>query len=529
MNSVESEDTLAALALALIPPSEKLTQQERRLLPAESDIDPILVARIREQIKAGTDPLGATFCRLRSPAERRAKGATYTPPTIVNAMVQWAVGQNIKPMRVIDPGSGSGRFIMEAAKAFPEALLVAVEIDPLATLLLRANAAVLGFASRLQIKLTDYRRLTLPKVGGPTLFIGNPPYVRHHEISNTWKKWFAETASAYDLSASKLSGLHIHFFLKTRQLSNKGDFGAFITAAEWIDVNYGDVLRKLLANGLGGTALHVLDARTQPFADALTTGAITCFTIGARPDNLAVRHVETLDGFNLSDQAEQVPWRSLEAAPRWSMLIRKTPPPEAGWIELGELFRVSRGQVTGGNNVWIAGPHARGLPDRYLVPTITKARELIAAGPVLSSCADLKRVIDLPPDLNAMSGAERKAVKAFLEWAKQQGAHQTYVALHRRSWWSVSLYEAAPILCTYMARRAPAFVRNQCQARHINIAHGLYPREQMSTATLDALCRFLRENVGREGGRTYAGGLTKFEPREVERLHIPRPEQIEAA
>jgi len=33
----------------------------------------------------------------------------------------------------------------------------------------------------------------------------------------------------------------------------------------------------------------------------------------------------------------------------------------------------------------------------------------------------------------------------------------------------------------------------------------------------------LRHTVSVQDGRTYAGGLTKFEPREMERLTIPNP------
>jgi hypothetical protein len=31
----------------------------------------------------------------------------------------------------------------------------------------------------------------------------------------------------------------------------------------------------------------------------------------------------------------------------------------------------------------------------------------------------------------------------------------------------------------------------------------------------------LNKNIHRGGGRTYSGGLTKFEPKEIERLRIP--------
>ena len=72
-----------------------------------------------------------------------------------------------------------------------------------------------------------------------------------------------------------------------------------------------------------------------------------------------------------------------------------------------------------------------------------------------------------------------------------------------------------------MARRPPAIVRNLAAARHINIAHGFYPREALSRSALDRLAEAVRSTIHVGQGRTYAGGLTKFEPREFERILIP--------
>jgi hypothetical protein len=80
-----------------------------------------------------------------------------------------------------------------------------------------------------------------------------------------------------------------------------------------------------------------------------------------------------------------------------------------------------------------------------------------------------------------------------------------------------------------MARRPPAFVRNHAGVRHVNIAHGLYPRQPLPAAALDGLAAHLRRSVGTADGRTYAGGLTKFEPGEMERLPVPGPDLLAAA
>jgi hypothetical protein len=520
------ERRLVSLAAALIGDAAGLSMAESKLVARAHPVDPHLLAHTRAQILAGQDLLGIEFCSLRSAKQRRQYGATYTPTPIVDAMVEWAHAEISTPARVVDPGAGSGRFLIVAAHKFPAAELIAVDVDPLATLMLRANAAAHGFADRLTVHVTDYRKLTLPAITGPTLFIGNPPYVRHHDIAEEGKTWFAATANRFGFSASKLAGLHIHFFFKTRELARAGDYGAFITAAEWLDVNYGGVLRRMLADGLGGTAVHIIDPKAQPFADALTTGAITCFRVGSRPTEITMRSIGSLGDLAPLSRGRAVAWDEIASARKWSVFVREQKQAPAGFIELGELFRVHRGQVTGGNDIWIDNGAARDVPKRYKPFTVTSARELFAAGAELRSANALHRVIDLPAELDALSDDERKSVQGFLAWAKRHGAHESYVALHRRAWWSVGLRAPAPILCTYMARRPPAFVRNAVKARHINIAHGLYPREPLNDDVLATILAYLRRHMSTAGGRTYAGGLVKFEPKELERTLIPRIEDI---
>src|SRR5262249_20594797 len=146
-----------------------------------------------------------------------------------------------------------GRFILAAAEVLPKAELVAIESDPVAALMLRANLTARGYAKRTTVLVRDYREVELSQCSGRTAFIGNPPYVRHHDIAESWKRWYAAQFAGLGIKASALAGLHLHFFLKTRLLGREGDLGAFITSAEWLDVNYGSALRTLLLDGLGGS------------------------------------------------------------------------------------------------------------------------------------------------------------------------------------------------------------------------------------------------------------------------------------
>lgn len=484
------------------------------------------LTKIRALIQSGGDPLGEAFCRLRSAKVRRATGATYTPAPIVQTMIDWAA-DGLMPRRVVDPGVGSARFLLRAAAAFPNAELVGIEIDPLAALLARTNLVVNGFAARARIVLCDYRNFS-ERIDGRTLYIGNPPYVRHHEISPEWKDWLFREAAKLNLSASKLAGLHVHFFLATASLAQPKDFGAFITASEWLDVNYGALVRSLVLDRLGGKSITVLEPTAQPFPDAATTAAITTFEIGAKPRSIFFRRVNSLGKLDGLSKGRKLNRDRLAAESRWSHLTQAAEKSPAGYVELGELCRVHRGTVTGANDIWIAGQHSAGLPESVLLPTVTRARDVLDADGVLADRTKLRRVIDLPCDLDMLGHAERSAVDRFLKVARLMGGNKGYVASHRKAWWSVGLRAAAPIISTYMARRPPAFASNEVGARHINIAHGLYPREPLSDVVKTALIDYLQVNISQRAGRTYAGGLTKFEPREMERLMVPGPELLAA-
>ncbi len=474
---------------------------------------------------------------------------------------------------MVDPGAGSARFLIAAGRRWHRASLLGAEVDPVAAIIGRASLAAAGMAGRSRVLLEDYRTLRLPSAAGPTLFIGNPPYLRHHQIPPDWKRWLRSTARALDLPSSGLAGLHVHFFLATATHAVPGDLGVFITAAEWLDVNYGSLVRALMLGPLGGESVHLIEPAVPVFSDAQATSAISCFTPGSDPRPLRLRLVGSLAELGALAGGAAVPAQSLAAADRWGPMLRAADPRPAGpsqpagpsetvvqagavvpagamvpagaaagmsrpaprlpadRVELGELCRVHRGQVTGANAVWVAAAGAAGadcVPERFRFPAVTRARELFQAWDVLPVGTPLRAVIDLPADLGQISAQELHGVELFLGRARAAGAADSYIARHRSPWWRVRLREPPPILATYMARRPPAFVRNLAGARYLNIAHGIYPREQLPAGALDGLAAFLRGSVVDGLGRVYAGGLLKFEPGEMQRLLVPCPQLLAA-
>src|SRR5262249_38750537 len=155
-----------------------------------------------------------------------------------------------------------------------------------------------------------------------------------------------------------------------------------------------------------------------------------------------------------------------------------------------EICRVHRGQVTGANAVWVRDCGQAGAPPRFRFPAVTRARELFGAAGVLPEAAALRVVIGRPAELDELPGPECARVRAFIARSAPAGAADSSIARHRRPWRRVGLTAPAPIIASYMARRPPAFVRNVAGVRHLNIAHGLYPREPLPGAVLDGLAAY---------------------------------------
>lgn len=515
--------TLLGVAKALVGSARISDAESSALSGVIASCDAVLIDDIRAAIAAGQDPLGEAYCAITGPAQRRDRGQTFTPDHVVAGMFSWVKRQRKKVTRLVDPGAGSGRYTLAGLRAFPDVKAVAVEMDPLVAFILRANLAAAGFAKRAKVVVTDFRALTLPRVDGVTLWIGNPPYVRHHNIGAEWKDWYSKTLKRVGHEGSQLAGLHLHFFLKTLELSSNGDLGCYVTAAEWLDVKYGQALRQLLTNGLGGRDVFVVDPTVQVFGDAMVSAAITCFAPGSPRTDLHFAKISTDAQLRRLASGDSVEIAAAKIESKWSFLVKggRTEKP-AGFMELGEMFRVSRGQVTGLNRVWVEGADTPKLPSRFLIPAITDSADITRTDKhVIQDAKLLRRLVCLPRDLTALAAVEKAAVERFLDWARGLGAHETYTAKHRNPWWAVGTKEPPPIVMTYMGRRPPVFAMNKAGAQLINIAHGLYPLQQFTEKQLQRLVAWLNENVTQEDGRVYAGGLTKFEPSEAMRILVP--------
>ena len=517
-----TEGDLAAICVALGAAAADLTAPEAALVEAcaSGTAEQSAVEAAHGAICDGLDPLGDSFCAGRAPGERRRDGAIYTPGHIVRSMVAWTLAH--RPARVVDAGCGSGRFAVALRRAGFEGELVAIDLDPLATLMTRAHLATAGFENE-RVLCGDFLDHRLPRARGITAFIGNPPYVRHHTLDADTKEWGRRAGERAGVKISGLSGLHVLFIMSAHLSSRQGDIGCYITSAEWLDVGYGVPIRKLMAGPMGCRFMDSLDPRSSTFDDAMSTAVIVGWQEGYTGP-VKVRRVAASAVAEGIGTGRSLPRERLATTSRWGDLHQPVQPIDSRLIPLSDLARVHRGVATGANTFFSIPFEAAGrlgLTD-HLKPCLNRAATVIGARGVVRASDCTHGLLDL-----GHTAPDDPALARHLERGTRDGIPQRYLCRHRKPWWRVGGKAAPPIVVTYMARQPPSFALNPDRCQILNVLLGIHFREEVAPELQIALVEWLgahRDEL--RGYRTYHGGLQKWEPRDLEAILVPRLEDL---
>jgi hypothetical protein len=338
-----------------------------------------------------------------------------------------------------------------------------------------------------------------------------------------------------------LAGLYAYFLLLSDCWLARDGGAVWIVPAEFLDVNYGSVLRSYLAGKVTTHVIHRFSPEDVQFPDALVSSVVVAFS--KSPPSPA-HGVTFAWGSSLLRPAgsRQLPATDLVGQTKWGPLFRSA---HAGGLKpakytLADLFYIKRGVATGANDFFVLEePRARDLklPGEFLRPILPSHR--VITSPIIQGEADgfprgLPRLVLLDCRLPISEvSSQFPDLYRYLRVGEDKGIPQRYLPRSRSPWYSQERRAPAPILCTYMGRkktdgRAFRFFRNYSQATAVNVYLLLYPKRWVEAASrvdcslLDRIFEYLLHAQGVEdAGRVYGGGLNKIEPGELGSLEVP--------
>ena len=484
-----------------------------------------LIDEIRREGPGGLDVLAQMYEQIVSGRSRRRLGTFFTPPPLVDFMLDRAVAMVDAPSVVIDPGAGVGAFSLAARARWPGAEVVAVDVN-LVTLGLLAARADGNIALVLDDYLSWASGTTVPP-RTPRLWIGNPPYTRHQELPSDLKQRARSVSGG--LVVSGLAGLSAYFLAATLNALAPNDAMCLLLPGSWTDTRYGRPLRAALRDltnrpiqfyGLGseaivfpGTLVSAVVVAVGPQAGG---DAMPMSTSHARLDDL---HVEASRPVRRSRHGD-----SIERLGTWLWRRAKTPP--VAGIPLREIARVRRGVATGANSFFLLTDTDRArLPPAAVVRAVRRMRHLSGdritpeAHDHLGALGErrwLLRLLD--PAL-----LDDPAVSELLKAAVAAGVPRRYLASHRDPWYVVESVDPPDLIISPMGKRRMRVIINEVRAIPTNSLYGLYVRGDPATA--ERLAAWLNEAEGQASllgvARAYGAGLFKLEPRDLEAVRVP--------
>lgn len=250
--------------------------------------------------------LTSLYTTLLPARERSALGAFYTPPALTQRLLELAEdsGLDWSSARVLDPASGGGAFLLEAASRMRLALegseptfilaqlgtrLSGFELDPNAASLSQAALEILlsdlsAAACRAAptfIKVCD--TLEEPPAALFDLVVGNPPYGR---VTLT-----AAQRTRYARSLYGHANLYGVFTDIAVRWTRPGGVVAYLTPTSVLGGHYYTALRQLLAAEAPPAAIDFVHARRGVFEDVLQETLLALYHKGSKRKGFQVHYL----------------------------------------------------------------------------------------------------------------------------------------------------------------------------------------------------------------------------------------------
>lgn len=483
--------------------------------------------------------LQASLDVQKSQRERNQLGQFATPTQLASDILGYAATllEDKKKIRFLDPAIGTGSFYSALLNTFPANRIeraAGYEIDTH----YGAPAQDLWRQHPLEIRLEDFTSVAAPAPDERfNLVICNPPYVRHHHIGADDKLRLKEaTEAACGVRINGLSGLYCYFMALAHSWLSEGGVAGWLVPSEFMDVNYGSVLKQYLLEKVTLLHIHRFDPNEVQFDDALVSSSVVWF----RNEKPKAGHKVTFSYGGTMQQpkiVQEVVADTLAALPKWTQITQTSKRLVNPELTLSDLFSVKRGIATGDNKFFILSRQAieeKGLPLHLFQPILPNARYL----PENEIFADdegypmLERqlfVLDcrLPEDTIKQ---EYPALWDYLQTGAESVGNR-YLCQSRTKWYFQEKRLPAPFICTYMGRsngssdkRPFRFILNHSNAIAGNIYLMLYPKPLLATllskkpTVAKQILQFLNAIPAAtllNEGRVYGGGLYKLEPKEL--------------
>lgn len=472
-------------------------------------------------------------------------GKYYTPHRVAQILTDWAIlDANVS---ILDPSYGGCSFLNAALSTLtkkgctdPGSRIFGVDIDPESVNHLKDLSAA-GAAPN-QYLHKDFFDTEVDDFGGARfdVVIGNPPYVRYHDIPAQLQKRAESRLAEYGIKISGRASYWALFLLYSMHFLRPGGRLAMLLPGAFLHTDYSTRVRELLINHFEHVSIHLL--RERIFEGTQEESVIVCAEGAGGPNkSVQVSEASTIEELcqvlkNGRNRVQVVSGESGDGG--WLRACLNTEVLEIydelisspHVIRLGDWVETRIGVVTGCNNYFILSPTKReqlGIPKEYFVSLIRRPAYLTG---LTVTNRDLKMLEKRDKEYLLLNPPEKRwrmhpALRRYIEQGERNGVDAAYKCRSRTPWYVVPHRYAPAAFVPCMAAAWTRLVANRSDYTCTNNIIRLSWKDRkpeidwlrLAIGTLSTFSQLSAELVG----RSYGGGVLKLEPTELTRWAVP--------
>ncbi len=410
-------------------------------------------------------------------AKRRAYSSRNwkitTPKNVVSLFWQLTHEQKDRFDRVLDMGAGDGRF----ARGGHYQNYVGIEIDPRKSAKLKLQKVSYSHGCVFEHKKDNY-----------SACIGNPPYLRHNEISDQWRTTIQSRFSRkLGLKLDGRSNLYVYFLSLGLQKTSFDGIVSVLIPYEWAFIPSARPIRDYIDSNRWSVFIYRL--AYPVFDDALTTVSIS------------IINKSDLEGG----------WRYFDVDRKGKIVevpsFTDDGKPALGYEERGKVWGM-RGLSPGKKRIFTLSEGeriARGLTKRDVRPCVTSLRELPKPLKVLDRQNFNKHFV-LKNKKCWLLRTDRILTEALTRYVRSIPKEQrsNWTCLNQKPWYKYKAHPSPKLLMSSAFKKSgPRILLNSIKAVAVGSVIGIHSHSDVSMSVIHKKLRVFDFNspiVSREQG-----------------------------
>lgn len=410
-----------------------------------------------------------------------------TPPGVVEGIWKLLLKKRKTFKRVVDYGAGDGKFAIGGD--YGQYTGFEVDQKRLPTSNLPPNASVKKECAFLSTD-ADFE-----------LCIGNPPFVRHHDVD---KVWYRDVCRNLDqqlgFRLDQRSNAFLLFLAKALLATNEKGIVALVIPFEWVSRPAAEGLRNYIKNR--SWEVKVYRFTEDIFDGVMTTASLTIIDKSKKCDS----------------------WKYFEISKNFAVKGRKF---ASGETELFEYARrteknfAQRGLSPGGQKIFCLTEgqriHNRLTVGIDVVPCVTTMRHWQEPFQALGKQEFQRFYVQAGVRcwLVKTWGPVSKELRGYLEQVPED-ERDNYTCNHRKEWWKIPEHKPADIIySSAFVGKSPKFLINKVRAVAVGTVQGIHCVQAKNRV---ALCEELASIDFNAGVVAHSGKLRKIEVGQMNKI-----------